>query len=870
MGLGAALLRQSSWADRRADAKPRAAAPPAADPHQARTDRFGDPLPSGAVFRLGSLRLRHKTSIHTAAYAAGGRLLAAGGDDGVIRFWDPATGKEVRHTAGQVAVACSPDGKTLATFKGEAVILYDVATAKQLRKLPHKAGFLGGALVPLVFAPDGRTVAALAGDGSVSVWDVATGRERIHVPAHAKPIVCLGFAPDGKSVLTVVGTRTEDIIVRLWDSATGKEVRTVRVPAPGPKAWLRPLAFSPDGKTIALEEAAEARRKEGPVTNVFTEYRVYLADAATGRKRRRLDAESEVVWSAAFSPDCRTVACQRMDGSVSAWDAATGKVRFIQRGYPDGARPDGAVTLAFTPDGKTLATVGDSSAVHLWDVATGRELLANPEAHHGAIACVAFAPDGKTVATGSNDHTIRLWDPATGRQRLGLAGHASGVRRLVFSRDGRTLVSAGGDDTIRLWDPATGKERHTLKEERKSRSSYINYGVHALVFPLNGKTLVSWGEDQMLRVWDLATGKELAARQIHLYRLSETQLEPDKSPETLLADHIQYAAFTPEGKTALLVSDKTIYVVEVASGREAFEFPSPAGLTCLALSPDGQTLVTGCVDKSVRLFEMATGKQVLRATLPDTADMAAFAPDGRSVAVGASFPGDTIRILDVATGKERAHLKGQGAYVGALAFRPDGNMLASGLSDTTTLLWAVATAPPRPPKSTLAADRLDQLWAALAGTDAVKAHAAIWTLAANPEQAVTLLSRRLRPAPPIDPQRLQALIAHLDNKQFAEREKASRELKKLGAGAEAALRAILKRPPSPEVRRRVEAILATPPPWPPQDADARRRTRAIQVLEGVGSPAAVRVLDKLAGGAGTARETDLAAAARQRLSQRVR
>ena len=106
-------------------------------------------------------------------------------------------------------------------------------------------------------------------------------------------------------------------------SATGKELRTVRVLRRNGEAWLRPFAFSPDGKTIALEEAARARAKEGNVTNVFTEYRLpgkcchRQGTAATGRDRL-------VIWSAAFAPDS-AVACQRMDGSVSAWDTETGK-----------------------------------------------------------------------------------------------------------------------------------------------------------------------------------------------------------------------------------------------------------------------------------------------------------------------------------------------------------------------------------------------------------------------------------------------------------------------------------------------------------------------------------------------------------------
>src|SRR5262249_12700319 len=156
--------------------------------------------------------------------------------------------------------------------------------------------------------------------------------------------------------------------------------------------------------------------------------------------------------------------------------------------------------------------------------------------------------------------------------------------------------------------------------------------------------------------------------------------------------------------------------------------------------------------------------------------------------------------LDVPTGKVRTELNGQDASVRSLAFRPDGKVLASGLSDTTALLWDVAAAPSPPGTEELGAATRDELGAALAGDDAAKAHAAVWALAANPEPALALLRERLRAAPAIDPKRIQTLIADLDHKEFARREKASEELKKLGAAAEAALRAVLKQPPSTEVR----------------------------------------------------------------------
>jgi hypothetical protein len=292
-------------------------------------------------------------------------------------------------------------------------------------------------------------------------------------------------------------------------------------------------------------------------------------------------------------------------------------------------------------------------------------------------------------------------------------------------------------------------------------------------------------------------------------------------------------------------------------------------LSCLDLSPDGQTLVVSGVDKKVHLFEVATGKEVRHVGLPDVIGKVAFAPDGRTVALAESSPHGSIRILDAATLGERAKFADPNASVRSLAFAPDGKMLATGLSDTTAVLWEVPSTVPPSRKKELSADTLKQLWAELAGTDAAKAYTAIWTLAANPEQTLLLLNQHLRAAPPIDPKRIQALIAQLGHDDFARREEAERELKKLGEAAEKALRAVEERSPSLEVRRRVQALLASPPPWTPQDSKSLQRYRAIRVLEQIGSPGAQELLSTLGNGAPEARLTREAKTSMERLSRRA-
>ncbi|HEV3120052.1 MAG TPA: sigma-70 family RNA polymerase sigma factor [Gemmataceae bacterium] len=870
-GLGAGMVMHELSASDDAASRARPAAVVSAD--KPRDDGQGDPLPPGALLRLGNARLRHKTSINSTAFALDGSILIAAGDDGVSTLWSPATGKEIRQVATLGPLTVSPDGKTLASLGPGRVMLWDVGTAQPLRNLSRDAGYAGGCFTPVVFAPDGRTIAALSGEQSVAAWDVATGRETMHSPRHETQIACIGFS--GKNVLTAVGSRQKDIVVRRWDSETGAELPASRLPAPGGEVWLRPLAFSPDGNTIALEEAATARRKKGAVTNVFTEYRLRLVEVLTGRVSARLDAEPEVVWSAAFSRDGQRVACQRMDGSVGVWNSATGALLFRQQGYPNNSRPDGATTLAFTPDAKTLATAGQSGAIHLWDVATGRERLPISETHHASVTSVVYAPDGKTIATASRDHTIRLWDAVTGRQRLLLIGHTAEALLVAFSPDGRMLASAGGDDTICLWDCASGKQLNKLVEKRQShsrRTMRTNYGVHGLSFSPNGQTLTSWGEDQMLRVWSLPDGHEVSARQVRLQGVPDVvQLDSVEPRSHDRAGWINECAFTPDGKTLLLAYNTTVYLVDVASGQEVFQIAIPAEHVCLDLSPDGATLAVGSTisldmgrtNNTVHLFELATGKEILQVKLPWALRRATFAADSRRLAVAASSSPAAIFLLDVASPEQIRKIEWPDAYVNALAFRPDGKVLASSLSNGTTLLWdhAVTSSSKNEPVESASPDKL---WTDLASADAAKAQRTVWSLATHSALALRIFKERLHAAPASDAKRIENLIADLDDKQYAKREAAARELLKLRSAADRALRAVLQQTSSAEIRQRITAILAAPPPWLPQDPEALRRLRAVGVLNHIHQPEAESLLEMLARGEPTARATDLAKVALER------
>jgi hypothetical protein len=186
--------------------------------------------------------------------------------------------------------------------------------------------------------------------------------------------------------------------------------------------------------------------------------------------------------------------------------------------------------------------------------------------------------------------------------------------------------------------------------------------------------------------------------------------------------------------------------------------------------------------------------------------------------------------------------------------------MASGSADASVLLWDTAGERSRAkPQAALSAEQLDKLWSDLAANDAVAAYQAICTLRASPKEAVQLLERHLKPVQAGDAKRVAEALRNLDSDDFTTREQAAKDLAAMGEAAEPALRKVLTGEPSAEVRQRVEKLLGSL-----AGADPWRPTRALELLEQIGTPESRRLLTTLASGAPEASRTREAQAALDR------
>ncbi len=307
------------------------------------------------------------------------------------------------------------------------------ATAPEQPAARVLADFEKNAALGLAFSPDSKTLAAATWSGEVKILDASTGQALPGPKPHNDWACSVAFSPDGKFLVSAGGSEFKPQRnggkttgqIKLWDRAAEKETGEFT----GHTNKVFTAAFSPDSKTLATASADETVR---------------LWDMATRQERAVLRGHKDAVWSVAFSPDGAMVASAGVDRTVRLWDAATGTERATLRGHEDEVR-----CVAFSPDGKTLASGGADWTVRLWDIPAQKE-RAVLKGFQGAVQCLAFFPDG-TLVTGCGDEMVKFWDVATGRERTVLRGHRSGISAIAISPDQRLVASGGMDDAVRLW-----------------------------------------------------------------------------------------------------------------------------------------------------------------------------------------------------------------------------------------------------------------------------------------------------------------------------------------------------------------------------------------------------------------------------------
>jgi WD40 repeat protein len=767
-------------------------------------DAAGDLLPTGAVAQLGSGRLRHL--MPHVFFSADGKLLVSWSIyESSIRFWDAATGQEVRRLVctNQARFACTAlaaDNTTLAVVTGKGLVLVlDAETAAIRFRLQAHTSNLNPSF-QMAFSADGKRLAATDTFSTVTVWRADTGEQIAHLTDQfgkgGKGGHDLMFSEDGKYITGLGGQK--------WELATAKHF-----PAPESDSrdvWLR--SISSDGKlsAVSMGNGLELRdRATGKVIHDFQGVEFY--------------GESNRPSLLQLSPDSSVLAALSMSRVLRLFDVASGK---LFREFPKqlGFVP---LSLAFSPDGKKLAFVRDRSKIVLWDV-PGDKYVVEGKGYYDDFKAIALSPDGRFLAVQHQYLGLRLWDTSTLKPIAPDVEDVPYNGGFAFTPEGNILAS-WGYKVVQFWEMPSGK---------LLRKSWRKEMAGPVAFSPDGTVLATGSADtSKVTLANAKTGEVLRVLQ-----------EEDKFDNSYR--WVRSVVFAPDGQTLAITYDAAVVLWNWRTGDKLHLLhPDRIGTPCFLA--DGKTLATSGPFSGVILWNVATGKPLPQGKEPGTGAIA-LSPDGRFLL--AAGPLNTVQLWETATRTVRWQVPTHLGQVTHVACAAHGGLAVTAHEDGTVLFWDFSRMgkPAADLPGKLAVKDLDKRWSDLGSPNAVVAHQAVIELAARPEQALPLLKERV---PAIYGDRLPVLaqwLDGLDSQQFKVREQATKELEKAGSLGVPALWKVLARKPGLEVTRRVEGLLAKLEPAVGQSSDAAwlQALRGIETLERLGTAEARQLLETLA------------------------
>lgn len=583
---------------------------------------------------------------------------------------------EAGHTGPVNGVAFSPDGNSLATVGDDGTVcLWEAASGGQKLTLVHSSA--GLPVYSVTFSPTGDRLATAGFDQTAKIWDAKTGRDLLTLTGHKNWVVGVAFSPAGGDT---IATGSQDGTAILWDAKTGKVLFTLTPSAGGTRshaAAINRLAYNPAGDSLATAS------DDGTVI---------IWDTKSGQALLTLIGHEGPVYDVAFNPKGDRLASASIDGTIKIWESDSGReVRTLRH-----SRTGWATSVAFNSTGDWLASAGEDGRVVIWDAATGRERFTLP-GHTGAINGLAISPvkgagnGGEQLASASADGQVRVWQISGNEASLllpPLANHRGPVYG-VAATSRNQVATSGGDGTVKIWEVTPDQNRlvRTLVSTGTARALY------ALAFSPHGDNLAAAGEDGSVTLWE-TTPPALAKAKVGAKLLLTGQNGP-----------IYALAFNQDGSLLASAGEEgTTRLWDTTTGEEAGVLPSPqeadenaVPLYSLAFNPAGNLLAGAGQNGLVKIWDVESDQQL--ASLPSNGvpvRALAFYPALPNASNGETgdllaLGGDDGSVRLWRVGQSLRALPGAGAAIQALAFSPDKSRLAATTVDGAVTVWSLAS-----------------------------------------------------------------------------------------------------------------------------------------------------------------------------------
>ena len=635
--------------------------------------------------RLAALTIKtdeyEKDFPYSLIFGSSGQTLISGHADGSIRLWNVHTGDYESTLKGHTQIVndldLSHDGKILASSSPDDIVLWDMASERQLIAIeaPNQK------IASLSFSPDGKLLAYAGEENTLILWDV--GKSQLHnsmdfsIDQRTEFIRDIEFSPNGK----LLAAANDKGTIKLWKRGNREAGDVIEH-----GSRLSSIAFSPDGKILAWTSVS--------AINFF--------DTQVSKRLPPLKmSEDRAILDISFSPDGKTLATAgfgdsaSFDGEVMLWNILNkGGLQHSIKGHSSSIKQ-----LSYSPDGRLLASASEDGVVKIWKN-DSMTLLATLIKHDSEISNIEFSPDGQTIAASRVEGSILLWDVKTQILRATIDKEDTGpVIDMVFLSNEMLLASLDKHGGLRLWkyNGELHKEFHLIRQHPMAITldsvdkSLLLVSKYGDIEPLN------FDENQTTQANpEYNTNGSVAVAELEKLIVQHSRKLEPSSPERVLEssspervdDVVDINQMSIEELQALIArrNESEVWRNHISAENFKPKLSDHVFNDAFALTPDNSTVALyrlGTIKLNDREDPKST--RVITKHLAGKVLCMDFSADGLTLATGNAD--GTIRLWHVATGMLSTTLSGHTGNVTAIEFSPDGTSLVSGSADGTIKFW---------------------------------------------------------------------------------------------------------------------------------------------------------------------------------------